>query len=154
MSSPAKRWTDPQADQRAERLVGRILQIGVLVSALVVLAGGVLYLAQNACEPAGHHEFHGEPERLRNLVEIPREAAQLHARGIVQFGILLLILTPVARVAFTALVFLAARLCLRRRDHVRLGPAVVQPVGRAAVAGIDSIVGWVERSEPHHPEYA
>ena len=108
MSPRNRNWTD----QQAEQLVGRILQIGVIVSALVVLTGGVLFVAQNAYEPAGHHEFRGEPEPLRNLLEIPREAARLNARGIIQFGILLLILTPVARVAFTALVFLA------RRDYV------------------------------------
>jgi uncharacterized membrane protein len=96
-------------DRQAEQLVGRILQIGVLVSALVVSAGGVLYLVENARKPAGHQEFRGEPPGLCNLGEIPGEAFHLHARGVIQFGILLLILTPMARVAFTALVFVAQR---------------------------------------------
>jgi hypothetical protein len=59
--------------------------------------------------PAGHHEFLGEPERLRNPSGIVREAVGLHPRAIIQLGILLLILTPVVRVAFTVLVFLAQR---------------------------------------------
>ncbi len=105
MSLRRGNWTD----QQAEQLVGRILQIGVIVSALVVLAGGVVFVAQHGQELAEHHEFHSEPEPLRNLLEIPREAARWNARGIIQFGIVLLILTPVARVAFTALVFLAQR---------------------------------------------
>ena len=104
MSPFPPRFTDRQAEQ----LVGRILQIGVLVSALVVSAGGVLYLTQHGHEPAGHHEFRGEPG-LCNLGEIGGEAFHLHARGVIQFGILLLILTPISRVAFTAVVFLAQR---------------------------------------------
>ena len=48
-------------DRQAEQLVGRILQIGVLLSALVVSAGGLLYLSQNADKPAGHHDFTASP---------------------------------------------------------------------------------------------
>ena len=96
-------------DRQAEQLVGRILQIGVLLSALVVAAGGILYLTQNAGKPAGHHEFHREPERLRNPVEVVQGAVGLHPRAVMQLGVLLLILTPVVRVAFTVLVFLAQR---------------------------------------------
>ncbi len=105
MLFPGKGLTDRQAEQ----LVGRILQIGVLLSALVVSAGGILYLTQNAGKPAGHHEFHREPERLRNPVEVVQEAMELHPRAVMQLGVLLLILTPVVRVAFTVLVFLAQR---------------------------------------------
>ncbi len=105
MSPFLPRFTDRQAEQ----FVGRILQIGVIASALVVSAGGVLYLTERAGEPAGHQEFRGEPPGLCNLWEIPGEAFHLHARGVIQFGILLLILTPMARVAFTTLVFFAQR---------------------------------------------
>ena len=105
MLSPGKGLTDRQAEQ----LVGRILQIGVLLSALVVSAGGILYLTQNAGKPAGRRKFHREPERLRNPVEVVQEAMELHPRAVMQLGVLLLILTPVVRVAFTVLVFLAQR---------------------------------------------
>ncbi len=79
------------------------------LSALVVSAGGILYLTQHAGKPAGHHEFRREPERLRNPVEVVQEAMELHPRAVIQLGVLLLILTPVVRVAFTVLVFLAQR---------------------------------------------
>ncbi len=75
----------------------------------MVAAGAILYLTQNAGKPAGHHEFHREPERLRNPVEVVQEAMELHPRAVMQLGVLLLILTPVVRVAFTVLVFLAQR---------------------------------------------
>ena len=61
MSERTNRWSD----QQIERLVGRLLQIGVLASAAVVVAGGAIYLAQRGGTLAGHHVFRGEPERLR-----------------------------------------------------------------------------------------
>ena len=42
-------------------------------------------------------------------MEIAREAARFGGRGLIQFGLLLLILTPISRVAFTVLVFLVQR---------------------------------------------
>ncbi len=105
MESPGHGWTDRQAEQ----LVGRILQIGVLISATVVLAGGLLYLSQNAQKTVGHHRFHVESQRLRNVPEIGQDAVRLDSLAVMQLGVLLLILTPVARVAFTVLVFLVQR---------------------------------------------
>ena len=104
-SPPQRGWTD----RRAEELVGRILQVGVIVSALVVLAGGAMYLAQYGGLTADHHIFRGEPERLRKVPEILDEAFHLHPRGVIQLGLLLLMLTPVTRVAFTVLVFALQR---------------------------------------------
>ncbi len=42
-------------------------------------------------------------------MEVVQEAVELHPRAVMQLGVLLLILTPVVRVAFTVLVFLAQR---------------------------------------------
>jgi uncharacterized membrane protein len=103
--SIANHWTD----EKVERVVGRILQVGVLASALVVLTGGVLYLVEHVGMPASHHQFHGEPEELRTLHGIAGAAARLDSRGLIQFGVLLLILTPIVRVAFTVLVFVVQR---------------------------------------------
>ncbi len=136
MLFPGKGLTDRQAEQ----LVGRILQIGVLLSALVVSAGGILYLTQNAGKPAGHHEFHREPERLRNPVEVVQEAMELHPRAVMQLGVLLLILTPVVRVAFTVLVFPGpAGREVRGRDGLRAGGAFAEPVGGTVAAGIRNV---------------
>ena len=40
---------------------------------------------------------------------IVRDAGRLHSRGIIQLGILLLIATPIARVAFAVFAFAAER---------------------------------------------
>lgn len=82
-------------------MVGNLLRAGVSLSALVVLFGGVIYLARHGNETAGFKVFHGEPSDLRNLSGIVRYAFGFHGRGIIQLGLLLLIATPVFRVALS-----------------------------------------------------
>ena len=45
--------------------------------------------------------FHGEPSDYRTVRGILSDSFALQGRGIIQLGLLLLIATPVARVAFT-----------------------------------------------------
>ena len=100
-----QRWTD----HAVEQLVGRLLQFGVLLAALVVLAGGLLILAQHGRAPANYSVFHGEPELLRSILPIVRGAFAGSSDAIVQLGLLLLIATPVARVALTLVAFMLQR---------------------------------------------
>jgi uncharacterized membrane protein len=100
-----RRWTD----QRVALLVGSLLRYGVLLAATVVATGGLLYLARHGGEPVTYHVFHGEPHALRNIPGIISSVSGFGARGIIQLGLLLLIATPVARVAFSALGFLLER---------------------------------------------
>jgi uncharacterized membrane protein len=92
-----KEWTD----QKIENIVGNLLRTGVLVSAVVVLCGGVPYLIKYGHVPADYRIFRGEPTDLKSVNGIVRDAFALHSRGIIQLGLLLLIATPVARVAFS-----------------------------------------------------
>ncbi len=85
-------------DQRMENIISNMLRGGVLTAALLVLLGGVMYLFQHPGPIPDYRHFHGEPLLLRNPVGIFWAAIHGHARGIVQLGLLLLILTPVARV--------------------------------------------------------
>ncbi len=95
------RWTD----ERVEAAVSAILRAGVAAAALVVLAGGVLYLAQHGGETASYHVFRGEPAQLRSIAGIVRFALASHSRGLIELGLLLLIATPISRVAFSVLAF-------------------------------------------------
>ena len=92
-----RNWTD----KNIEEIVGNLLRIGVSLSAFVVSMGAVIYLARHGREPANYRVFHGEPSDLRSLSGIVRDAFHLRGRGIIQLGLLLLIATPVARVAFS-----------------------------------------------------
>jgi uncharacterized membrane protein len=97
--------TGTERDRATEQLIGRLLQIGVLISAAVVLLGGVLLLIQYGSTPAAFDAFRSEPDSLRTLAGIVRGALAFDARAIVQLGLLLLIATPVARVALALVAF-------------------------------------------------
>lgn len=85
-------------DQRLENIIGQLLRAGVLLAAAVVFAGGVLYLVQNHSQRVDYKTFSAGSENLRTLPGIVKLAAELDSEGLIQFGLLLLIATPVARV--------------------------------------------------------
>jgi uncharacterized membrane protein len=97
------------SDHEIEQLVGRLLQIGVLVSALVVFVGGAVLLMQHGGDGAVYTPFRGEPAYLTSLVGIVRGALSLDSLAIVQLGLVMLIATPVLRVAFTLVAFALQR---------------------------------------------
>ena len=99
----------PWSEQRMESIIAFLLQAGVSVSATVVLAGGVLFLLHHGLELPDYRVFHGEPVDLRSLRGIAAAALSLRSRGIIELGVLLLIATPVARVAFSVFGFMRER---------------------------------------------
>jgi len=84
-----------------ERWLGRVLRIGVIISAGLVLLGGILYLYHYGAAGLGYATFKGEPENLKNIYGILQSTLSLHSRGIIQLGVLCLIATPVMRVIFS-----------------------------------------------------
>jgi uncharacterized membrane protein len=100
-----KPWNDQQMDQ----IIGMILRGGVLISALVVLTGGFFYLRHYGFDVPEYGIFHGEPADLRNISGIVKDTLAFRARGIIQFGLLLLIATPVVRVTFSIIGFALQR---------------------------------------------
>ncbi len=104
----AKRiWTD----LRMESVISVLLLCGVASAALVVLAGGVIYLMRHGLESPDYRVFHGEPPDLRSLRGIVADTMALRGRGLIELGLLLLIATPLARVAFSVFGF------LRQKDY-------------------------------------
>jgi len=96
-----KGWTD----QRIEIIIGSLLRAGVLLAAAVVLIGGAIYLARHGHETIDYTTFHGEPDALKSIPGVVDGIASNRARAIIQFGLLLLIATPIARVLFSAIAF-------------------------------------------------
>ena len=90
-------WTD----RRVEYVIGNLLRAGVLLSALIVLSGAAIYLTRHRNDSSDYRVFHGEPTDLRHIRGILRDSMSLHGRGIIQLGLLFLIATPIARVAFS-----------------------------------------------------
>lgn len=99
------RWDDT----KVQHAVGSVLRLGVLTAAFVAAVGGALFLAQHGREPVHYAVFRGEPPELSSLVGILRGALHLEPRALTQLGLLLLIATPVARVALSLVGFLMER---------------------------------------------
>ena len=105
MANEPHGWTET----RVEQLMGNLLRTGVVTAALVVLLGAVLFLARHAWEKPEYHAFHGEPADLRSPTGIVQDALAGSSRGLIQLGLLLLIATPVLRVAFSVFAFAVQR---------------------------------------------
>ena len=97
--------------RRAELIISSVLRTGVLLSMTIILAGTLLTFVH-------HREYVSSPAELVRLSQ-PGEAVpqtirdvlsgvrELRGQSIVAAGLLLLILTPVVRVATSILVFVA-----------------------------------------------
>ena len=97
MTEAPGQWTD----QRLEIIISVLLRTGVIVAAVVVFLGGVCFLSKHADEQSEYHVFHGAPQAYRSISGVVHTAGPSNCRAIIQLGLLLLILTPIARVAFS-----------------------------------------------------
>ena len=115
MDRPATAWTD----QRVETTVANLLRAGVLLAAGIVALGGIVFLARHGRAIPHYRIFVGEPSELRTVSEIARQATSFRGRNLIQLGLLLLIATPVARVAFSVVAFAL------ERDRLYVGVTLV-----------------------------
>ena len=95
-SASGSRWGDYQI----EVVVGHLLRYGVMLSAAIVFLGACIYISRHAHEPANYHIFRGEPSEFRTVPGVIQSVHNGRGRGWIQLGLLLLIATPIARVAF------------------------------------------------------
>jgi uncharacterized membrane protein len=96
-------------DRRMEEMMGRLLQVGVGLASVVILAGAASYLASRHSQLADYRVFVSEPEALRDPGRLRAQIAHGDAAALIQLGVLLLIATPVARVMFAVVAFLVER---------------------------------------------
>jgi len=96
-------------DRRMEIIIGRLLQTGVLLASATVLAGGVRFLFEHRNQPANYRIFSSESANLLHPSRLIHLLSMGDASAIIQVGILLLIATPVARVAFAVIGFAIER---------------------------------------------
>jgi uncharacterized membrane protein len=97
------------SDKRAEEIIGILLRTGVTIAALVVFAAAIPYLIQHGAAKPDYHKFRGEPDQLRHVSGILKASMALDPAAIIQLGLLILIATPVARVAFSVFAFAEER---------------------------------------------
>jgi uncharacterized membrane protein len=93
------------SDAQTESVISTLLRTGVAAASFVVLAGGIYYLVKYGAAVPHYAAFHGEPERFRSVPRIAAGLFALSSRAIIQSGLLVLLLTPVARVVFSVIAF-------------------------------------------------
>ncbi len=104
----ALRSASELADQHLEVVIASMLRGGVSFSALVVLAGGVLFLLHGGAAPDYTH-FHSASQEVLSIRGTLAGVSHGSSLSIIQLGILLLIATPVVRVIFALVGFVMQR---------------------------------------------
>lgn len=98
-------------ERDVEQYIGKLLRYGVMLSCAITLFGGVIYLFQHQgvmvdYSPVPTGMVFGVDDYLRELNTILPRMLDFDGAAIVQFGVLVLIATPIIRVAFSAFSFL------------------------------------------------
>jgi uncharacterized membrane protein len=107
--SPGMPTGAARTEERVEQWMVALLRTGVIIAAILVLTGGIVYLARHPGAVPDYHAFRGEPAELRTISGIFGRALAGSGRGLIQMGLLILIATPIARVAFSVFAFLYQR---------------------------------------------
>ena len=90
-------------DERMDEVIAQLLRAGVVLSAGLVLGGGIWYLAASADHAPEFSQFHPVVRGLGSL-------SALHgSEKMIMAGLLTLIATPVARVVFSVVAFSVER---------------------------------------------
>lgn len=99
----------PLKDAQLDNSMAGLLRTGVSLAALIMLAGGVLYLVRHGAEIPDYRHFHGVPPEMKTIGGIWHGLLTLRAREIIQLGVIAMIATPVLRVAFAVGAFAVER---------------------------------------------
>ncbi|MES2809426.1 MAG: DUF1634 domain-containing protein [Bacteroidota bacterium] len=92
-------------DTDIHSIIGWVLRTGVLLSIAIVLFGGTIYIYRNGQKIADYSAFKGIPGFVQPG-SIINGILTLRGRAIIQAGIILLIMTPIMRVIFSAIGFI------------------------------------------------
>jgi uncharacterized membrane protein len=87
--------------QHVELELGTLLRVGVTLAAGVVALGGAAFLWRHGGEAVNYHAFRSEPANLRSPIAVGKDVLNGSTRAMIQLGLILLIATPIVRVAFS-----------------------------------------------------
>ena len=88
-----------------DRMIGILLRAGVLASAAVTLSGGIWHFVQGGAALPDYRVFRPELAEMHGLGEVLRGIAHGRSQSLIQLGLLMLIATPIARVALSVVAF-------------------------------------------------
>jgi uncharacterized membrane protein len=95
-------------DKDMQQIIGWILRAGVIASMAIVFIGGILYVYRHGSSIADYHIFKPASYSIRIL----GNNNTISGQAIIELGIILLIATPIVRVAFSAIGFII------EKDHL------------------------------------
>lgn len=96
-------------DKDIQLILGTLLRAGVIISMGIVLIGGVIFLIHNKGVTTDYKVFKPELAKFSSIAAIFKGVLTLQGDAVVQFGILMLIFTPIARIVFAIFSFLIER---------------------------------------------
>ncbi|KQR65223.1 DUF1634 domain-containing protein [Pedobacter sp. Leaf176] len=106
MSSTEKRNLN---DKDIQVILGTLLRAGVIISMSIVLIGGAIFLVHNQGGITDYKVFKPELSNFSSIAAIFKGVLTFQGDAIIQFGILMLIFTPIARIVFAVFSFLIER---------------------------------------------
>lgn len=99
-------------EQDVEQYIGKLLRYGVILACTITTFGGIIYIIQSkgripdySSVPSGQ-TFTGVAQYLREFKSIIPRVLDFDGAAIIQLGVIVLIATPIIRVAFSAISFL------------------------------------------------
>lgn len=103
------------SERDVEQYIGKLLRYGVMLACTITSFGGLVYLFQQngrmpnySPTPSGQ-AFLGVAQYLRELSTILPRILDFDGAAIIQLGVIVLIATPIMRVAFSVFSFLLER---------------------------------------------
>jgi uncharacterized membrane protein len=89
--------------------IANMLRFGISLAATLMLLGGWFYLQHPTMQPSDYAHFHGSSIDLQNLGKVVTGKRLADSTSVLELGIVLLIATPVARVALCVIDFARQR---------------------------------------------
>jgi uncharacterized membrane protein len=94
----------PQTDMK--EMIGNTLRIGVVTACTIALISGIYYLIRNGGETIPNYTiFHKEPASFTSIKGIFNGLTTLSPKEWIQLGVIVLMLTPIIRVALSLIDF-------------------------------------------------
>lgn len=104
-ANPEQTNEESANDEKMAGVISMLLISGLVCSLVLVTVSAVIFIAGNAHMTTNYKVFTGEPADLRAIDAVIRDAFKGNLRAVMQLGVVVLIGTPVARVAFSVLTF-------------------------------------------------
>ncbi len=93
------------SDEGRQLLIGNLLRIGMYISMGIVMVGAIIYLINHSTEKPNYSAFNFDKVKSTTIQSVFTELLTFNGKSVIQFGLLMLIFTPIARVMLSVISF-------------------------------------------------